>query len=255
MRYAWNLYHQYLKESNLKGLRGIYARYVLHKMRSWDLISLNRVDYFIANSKYISRRIKKIYNRDSTVIYPSVDVLNFDVEKNKEDFYFTASRMVPYKKMQLIVEAFNNMPNKNLIVAGDGPEFKNIKKIAKKNIKLKGFLTNVELKNYMQKAKAFVFAAEEDFGIVPVEAQACGTPVIGFNKGGLTETVIHKKTGILFNEQTSQSIQEAVSEFEKHTFDVDEIRKNAIRFSKERFEREMKEFVEAKYSLFKRNFN
>ncbi len=250
MRYAWDLYHQYLRETNYSGLKKMYAQYVLSKMRIWDAAASNRVDYFIANSVYIKNRIKKNYNRDSHVIYPPVNVLNYTIQKEKDDYYFTASRMVPYKKIEVIVRAFNTMPNKKLIVAGDGPEYKNIKKIAKKNIELKGFLDENQLKEYLQNAKAFIFAAEEDFGIIPVEAQSCGTPVIGFNKGGLKETVIDKKTGLLFNQQTPESIIEAVKYFEKLKFDADVIRENALKFSKERFESEIETFVNQKYSEF-----
>src|SRR5690606_3566706 len=241
--YAWDLYHQYLRETNYKGFKKFYAQYVLSKMRMWDVASSNRVDHFIANSQYIKNRIKKVYNRDSDIIYPPVNVLNYTIQKEKDDYYFTASRMVPYKKMELIVRAFNDMPNKKLIVAGDGPEFNTIKKIAKSNVELKGFLDGEQLKGYLQNAKAFVFAAEEDFGIIPVEAQSCGTPVIGFNKGGLKETVINNKTGILFDHQTSNCIIDAVKHFETLKFDADTIRENALKFSKERFEIEMEAFV------------
>lgn len=252
MRYAWDLYHQYLKDAGLSsGLKGMYAKRVLHRIREWDYINSQRVDYFIANSKYIAQRIFKNYRRESTVIYPPVDVAGFEMQNQKEDFYVTASRMVPYKKMKTIVEAFNAMPNKKLIVLGDGPEFKAIKKIAKPNVQLLGFLGSNELKNYLKNAKAFVFAAEEDFGIIPVEAQACGTPVIGFNKGGLQETVIHNKTGVLFNEQTAKSIQDAVDYFETLFLSSEEIRKNAEKFSKERFEKEYYNFVTDKYNTFK----
>ncbi|WP_460220443.1 glycosyltransferase [Psychroserpens sp. MEBiC05023] len=254
MRYAWDLYHQYISDSKLKkGIKGLYAKWVLSKIRIWDISTTNRVDYFVANSMYIAKRIKKIYNRDSVVIYPPVDVNAFEVVTDKEDYYFTASRMVPYKKMKIIVEAFNLMPEKTLIVAGDGPEFKSIKKIANPNIIIKGFLNSDNLKKHMQKAKAFVFAAKEDFGIIPVEAQACGTPVIAFNEGGVRETVVHKKTGYLYNKQQPQNIIEAVCNFEKIDFDPLFIRQNSIKFSKERFEKEMKEFVEAKYKIFKDN--
>ena len=254
MRYAWDLYHQYLNDINLnKGLKGIYAKYVLHKMRIWDVNTVNRVDEFVANSNYIAKRIKKVYNREAKVIYPPVDVENFSLIKQKDDFYFTASRMVPYKKIELIVRAFNEMPNRDLIVAGDGPEFNKIKKIAKKNVKLVGFLNSEALKIYMGKAKAFVFAAEEDFGIIPVEAQACGTPVIAYQKGGAQETVIHNKTGILFKEQTIESLKNAITDFESKTFDYSLIRKHSLKFSKERFEKEFKDFVEKKYEDFKKN--
>lgn len=251
MRYAWDLYHQYLEDSNLKkGFKGFYAKCVLHKMRQWDVSTVNRVDYFIANSKYIAKRIKKTYNRESTVIYPPVDVEAFTLQESKKDFYLAASRMVPYKKLKLIVEAFNKMPNKTLIVVGDGPEFGLLNTIANSNVELKGFLDADALKDYMQHAKAFVFAAKEDFGIIPVEAQACGTPVIGYNAGGLKETVIDGVTGILFNEQTITSILKAVSKFEKMDFDAKEIRNNAKRFSKKRFEEEIKIFIEDKYKIF-----
>ena len=251
IRYAWDLYHQYLDEAKLNnGLKGIYAKYVLHKIRIWDALTPNRVDYFIANSKYIASRIKKIYNRDATVIYPPVNTDFFELEETKEDYYFTASRMVSYKKIHLIVEAFNQLPNKKLIVGGNGPDFEKIKKIAKSNIQLVGHSSANQLKQYMQKAKAFVFAAEEDFGIVPVEAQACGTPVIAFGKGGALETVINEKTGIFFKEQTVQSLLTAIQEFENIEFNYNEIRKHALTFSKERFEKEIKEFVEEKYKQF-----
>ncbi len=251
MRYAWDLYHQYLSDSNLnKGLKGMYAKRVLHKIRQWDISTTNRVDHFIANSNYIAKRIKKVYNRESTVIYPPVDVNNFEIEKLKDDYYFTASRMVPYKRIKMIVEAFNKMPNKKLIVAGDGPEYIAIKNIANRNIDLKGFVDAHELKELMKKAKAFVFAAKEDFGIIPVEAQACGTPVIAFNEGGVRETVVHNKTGYLFNNQNPEAIINAVEAFEKLNFKPETIRENALKFSKERFEKEIKEFVEEKYKQF-----
>ncbi|MBA6151923.1 glycosyltransferase family 4 protein [Gelidibacter maritimus] len=252
MRYAWDLYHQYLMDTKLnKGLKGVYAKWVLHKIRQWDLSNTNRVDFFIANSNYIAQRIKKIYNRDSVVIYPPVNVDEFQLQVNKQDYYLTASRMVPYKKIKLIVEAFNKMPEKKLIVVGDGPDFKSIKKVAKSNIELKGFLNSDALKQYMQNAKAFVFASKEDFGIVPVEAQACGTPVIAYNAGGVRETVVPNKTGILFDQQTEDSIINAIKDFEKTNFNPVEIRENALKFSKERFEREIKEYVEFKYNEFK----
>ncbi|PNW26687.1 glycosyltransferase [Formosa algae] len=252
MRYAWDLYHQYLEEANLtSGLKSIYAKYVLHKLRNWDIISSNRVDFFIANSNYIAKRIKKIYNRESTVIYPPVDVNNMPFCEEKENFYFTASRMVPYKKIELIVKTFNNLPNKKLFVSGDGPEFKNIQKIAKDNIVLLGFLPKEELHDYMKRAKAFIFAAEEDFGIIPVEAQACGTPVIALNKGGLKETVLDNVTGVFFDEQTESAIENAIQNFENKTFNPSVIRSHTMQFSQERFEREMKDYVNQKYQEFK----
>jgi glycosyltransferase involved in cell wall biosynthesis len=248
MRYAWNLQEQYLKDLGLnKGLKGIYAKYVLNKIRKWDVSNSDNVTFFIANSIHIAKRIKKIYNRESTVIYPPVDVEYFTLEENKKDYYFTASRMVSYKKTLLIIEAFNELPHLKLVVAGSGPEFNTIKKMAKSNISLIGHIDALELKKQMQEAKAFVFAAEEDFGIAPVEAQACGTPVIAFGKGGAMETVAEGKTGVFFREQTVQSLKDAILYFETQEFNSKEIREHALQFSKERFEREIKAFVDEKY--------
>jgi glycosyltransferase involved in cell wall biosynthesis len=253
MRYAWDLYHQYIKEAGLAtGLKGMWAKYILHKMRLWDLSTVNRVNYFIANSEYIAKRIKKVYNRDASVIYPPVDVNKFSCEKNKESYYVAASRFVPYKKMDIVIQAFTGMPDKKLIVIGDGPDAGKLKSIAGKNIELVGFLNSGKMKEYFQKAKALVFAAEEDFGITVVEAHACGTPVIALNKGGTAETVIHGKNGIHFSTQTSDSIKEAVKLFEslESKFDPEEIRKTSLQYSRENFEKSIKDFIEEKASGF-----
>lgn len=254
VRYAWDLYQDYLEELNLnKGLKSFYAKYVLHKIRNWDVSTVNRVDYFIANSKYIAKRIQKIYNREAVVIYPPVDIEAFSLETNKEDYYFTASRMVPYKKTELIVKAFNEMPEKRLVVSGDGPEYDKVKGMAGPNIELLGYTEQKVLKCYMQKAKAFIFAAEEDFGIIPVEAQACGTPVIAYNKGGVKETVINGKTGLFFDKQEPDYIIDTIKRFELLDFNYSEIRESVLKFSKERFEEEIKDFVITKYEQFKNN--
>lgn len=249
MRYAWDLYFQYLKEAGLSsGVKGWFAKYILHKMRTWDIVSSNRVDHFIANSNFIARRIKKVYNREATVIYPPVDVESFKLETAKEDYYLTASRMVPYKKIDLIVEAFTKMPDKKLVVIGDGPDMTKIKQKASKNVEILGYQPFSELKKYMQKAKAFVFAAEEDFGIIPVEAQSCGTPVIAFGKGGSLETVINGKTGTFFYSQTSEAIKNAVLSFEQEydNYSPLNIRDHAVKFSTARFEKEMTDFINQK---------
>lgn len=250
IRYAWDLQHQYLKEAGLnKGLKGLIAKLILHYMRLWDYRTSNNVDYFIANSNFIAKRIWKCYRRKADVIYPPVDVDAFELCENKEDFYLTASRMVPYKKIDIIVEAFTNMPDKKLVVIGDGPEFEKIKSKAGSNVALLGYQPFEVLKDYMQRAKAFVFAAEEDFGIIPVEAQACGTPVIAYGKGGALETVVGLEkvnpTGVFFKEQTVESICEAVSQFEeeKSIFSPKNSRKNAERFSIERFIEEIKQYI------------
>ena len=250
MRYAWDLQEQYLDDAGLKRIKRAYAIFVLNKIKKWDIANSHNVSFFIANSKCIAQRIKAIYNREATVIYPPVDVDFFSLETQKEAYYFTASRMVSYKKIQLIVETFNELPHLQLIVAGDGPEFQKIQKIAKSNIQLVGFVDAMLLKKYMQKAKGFVFAAEEDFGIIPVEAQACGTPVIAFGKGGALETVLDNVTGVFFKEQNSNSLSKALHHFETLQFDPNTIRAHALQFSKERFEREIKSFVEEKHQNF-----
>jgi glycosyltransferase involved in cell wall biosynthesis len=253
IRYAWDLYHQYLKESGLdKGLKGKLAKYFLHKIRIWDISTINRVDHYIANSNYIARRIKKVYDKGATVIYPPVDVDKFELEENKEDFYLTASRIVPYKKIDLIVEAFSKT-KKKLIVIGTGPDIDKIKSKATKNIEILGFQPDEVLIKYMQKAKAFIFAAEEDFGIIPVEAQACGTPVICLGKGGAKETVINGVTGIHFETQTIEALLKAINIFEKNydKFEPTLIRKHSMKFNRKRFEKEIKEFVENSYERWK----
>lgn len=250
MRYAWDLQRQYLKEVGLnKGLKGWLAKIILHYLRIWDVRSSNNVDAFVGNSQYISRRIEKCYRREAKVIYPPVAINDFTLHVTKEEFYFTCSRMVPYKKIDLIVEAFSKMQDKKLIVIGDGSEFAKVKAKAGPNVKLLGYQPFAVLKDYMQKAKAFVFAAEEDFGIVPVEAQACGTPVIAFGKGGVLETVKDlshvEPTGVFFPEQSVASIIEAVKTFEdnQELFTTQNCRKNAEQFSEERFRNEFQEFV------------
>jgi glycosyltransferase involved in cell wall biosynthesis len=250
MRYAWDLYHQYIKDLELnRGVKGYFVKMVLHRMRQWDVISSNRVDYFISNSNYIGNRIKKIYRRDSVTIYPNVALADFEVCALKEDFYFTCSRFVPYKKIDLIVNSFAQMPDKKLFVMGDGPDFNKIKKMAggSANIVFLGYQPFDILKSYLSKAKAFVFAAEEDFGILPVEAQACGTPVIAYGKGGTLETVINNKTGVYFNEQKVSSIVDAVKYFENNLnlFNPGEIAEHASLFSPQRFDKEFSEFITA----------
>ncbi|CAI1121799.1 glycosyltransferase family 4 protein [Serratia entomophila] len=257
MRYVWDLQHHYLKESGLdKGIKGLVAKWFLHKMRLWDYRTANGVDYMVANSGFIARRIKKVYGRDADIIYPPVDVERFSVCENKEDFYLTASRMVPYKRIDLIVEAFSALPDKKLVVIGDGSEMKKIKSKAKSNIEILGYQNNDVLEDYMKRAKAFVFAAEEDFGITPVEAQACGTPVIAYGRGGALETVrpygVDRPTGIFFPSQTVSALLEAISRFEavSHEFIAQDCRSNASRFSVERFQGEMSAYVQEKWSLF-----
>lgn len=253
IRYAWDLQAQYLKEAGLeKGFKGWIAKWFLHKIRIWDYRTAAGVNYFVSNSNFIGRRIKKVYGRDAKTIYPPVDVSAFEFQEEKQDYYLAASRLVPYKRMDLIVTAFNSMPNKKLVIIGDGPELAKLKKLAKSNISILGYRPFNELRSHMQNAKAFVFAAEEDFGITPVEAQACGTPVIAFGKGGSLETVVDgtdadARTGIYFTEQNTESVIAAIMRFESLPVKISAqvCRKHAEKFSIQNFRENFSEFVDS----------
>lgn len=219
---------------------------IAHRLRIWDKIAADRPDFYFANSNYIAKRIKKYYCRDSKIIYPPVDVNKFSPAKNDsevKDYYLFVSRLIGYKKCDLVVEAFNKL-KLPLIIIGRGPEKERLQKIAESNIKFLGYLSDEKMKKYYREARAFIFAAEEDFGIVPVEAMAAGRPVIAYSKGGATETVVDNKTGIFFPEQTAESLVMAVKGFNPKKFDSRVIRKQAEKFSEERFRREFKEAVE-----------
>ncbi len=244
VRYAWDLTHRYLERTGV--LQRTLARPCLHYLRNWDIASVNRVDHFATISRAMARRIEKVYNRRSTIIHPPVATQSAFFSDAKEEYYLTASRMVPYKRIDLIVESFSHMPSRKLVVVGDGPERKNIEKLAKKNVELLGWRSDRELRELMQKAKGFVFAADEDFGIVVVEAQAAGTPVIALQSGGALDTVIEGQTGSFFREQTVKSLCEAIESFERSSFDPYLIRSHAEKFSEERFVREFKAFVDSK---------
>jgi len=257
-RYAWDLQDQYLRETGLdRGVRGMLARWMLHRFRLWDARTANGVDRFIAISQFIARRIWKAYRRQSTVIYPPVDVEGFTPGGTCDDFYVTASRLVPYKRVDLIVEAFAAMPERRLVVIGDGPEARRVRTRAKPNIQFLGQQPFEVLRDHLRGARAFVFAAEEDFGIAPLEAQACGTPVVAYGKGGVRETLFDldspTPTGVLFSEQSAQSIIEAVERFEREGQKIspDACRENALRFAPDRFRREFADVVSETYRCYR----
>ena len=270
MRYAWDLQHQCLRESNLeRGPLSWLARWQLHRLRLWDQRTAHGVDHMIANSGFIAGRIRKIYRREATVIYPPVDIEAFSpgpAGERSGEFYLTASRAVPHKRMDLIVEAFGRLPERRLVVIGDGPELKRLRQRAPSNVTFLGYQPIASLRDHMRLARAFIFASEEDFGIVPVEAQACGTPVIAFGRGGARETVLPLATseatrgggqaaaeagslgptGVFFQEQRVESLVAAIAEFEAHEDQFDEavIRAHAERFSAQRFRHEIQTLVE-----------
>lgn len=242
IRYAWDLQHQYLKEAGLtRGVKSMVARLILHYMRLWDTRTVNGVDHLIANSAFVARRIRKVYGRTASVIHPPVDLRRFEPGNERDDFYVTISRMVPYKRIPLIVEAFRAMPERRLIVIGDGPEMPAVRRAAGSNVTILGKQPDSVVVSHLQRAKAFLFAAEEDFGIAPLEAQACGTPVIAFGKGGALETIRGNEgegqTGVFFSEQTPESLVGAISRLDQRlpTITVEACRRNAERFSTGRF--------------------
>ncbi len=257
MRYAWDLQHQYLRHANMeRGLRGMYARWLLQRLREWDVSSAHQVDHFIANSSYIARRIAKMYRRESTVIHPPVDVDQFSMCIDKDDFFLLAGRLVPYKRAEVVVAAFARCPGRRLVVAGDGPESDRLRAAARgcPNIEFRGRVSQTTLIDLMQRARALVFAAEEDFGIILVEAQACGTPVIAYGRGGATDIVVSagrdRATGLFFQRQDATAVLEAVERFEaiESEFSRQACRRNALRFSQARFRSEIGDFVQQVFS-------
>lgn len=245
IRYVWDLKEEYFRNipSPFYPLAQIAAKY----LQQWDIQTSKSVDHFIANSHFVKKRIQNIYNRDATVIYPPVDTTSFTLCKEKEDYYVTMSRLVPYKRVDLIIQAFAKN-GERLIVIGDGEERKRLEAMATKNIEFRGWIQKAKVIATLQKAKGFVYAAIEDFGIAPVEAQACGTPVIALGMGGTAESVIDGITGVHFHKQSIEALQEAVEHFESiyDTFDFATIAKHAKSFSKERFLHEMQTFIKEK---------
>lgn len=252
MRYAWDLYFDYRKRSGK--LTQFFMKKWIPQIRQWDFISSQRIDCILANSTYISKRIKKFWNQDSTVVYPPVDTNRLSPNgKKSEDFYVAFSRFVPYKRIDLAIEACGQL-KKELVVIGSGSQEAELKELAVKynsqgsKISFTGRISDEEVKDYLQKCKALIFCAEEDFGIIPVETQACGRPVIAFGKGGALETVVNDKTGVFFDEQTKESLINAINKFEKlyddNKFDVETIVNNANKFSSETFKNQIIKIVE-----------
>ncbi len=251
IRYAWDLQTQYLKESKMdRGALGWFVRSMLHFIRMWDSRTAAGVDAFMANSRFIARRIEKVYRRDATVVYPPVSIDRFDTCHEKENYFVTASRLVPYKRMDLLIEAFNGMPDRRLVMIGDGPDLPKLRRLAGPNVEVLGYQPQAVLKHHLEKAKGFVFGGEEDFGIILLEAQACGTPVIAYGRGGALETVVENKTGMFFGEQSVESLQAAIAEFDTRKWDPVLCRQNAERFSTKIFRDRFQQFVEGEWERF-----
>ena len=248
MRYLWNMYFDYLNNEKMGFFKKNTIRFFFNYLRVWDLATSFRVDYFISNSDNVRKRVLKYYNRESKVIYPPVSLDKFEYSDKKKEFYLVVSQLVSYKRIDIAVDAFNRL-DKELIIIGDGPEKKRLEKSAGKNIKFIGWQDDEVLKKYYSEAKAFIFPGEEDFGITPVEAQASGTPVIGYGKGGLLETVDDGKTGLFFYSQDANSLMEAIERFEGGDHDIEskKARENSRRFDVSIFENKMKSFIADKY--------
>lgn len=244
MRYAWDLYHDYKNKSGK--LTKFFMSVFMKKLRIWDVTSSQRIDKIISNSNYIKRRIKKYWNLDATTIYPPVDLDRLEPNwENPEEFYVVFSRFVTYKRIDLAINACKKM-NRKLVVIGDGEDREYLKSLGGDRTVFTGRLSDEEVKNYLQRARAMIFSAEEDFGIVPLESQACGRPVIAFGKGGALETIIDGETGVFFEKQEVESLVRALEKFETLKFDAKIIYKHAMKFSKERFKKEIREIVEKK---------
>jgi glycosyltransferase involved in cell wall biosynthesis len=259
-RYVWDLQHQYLSDGGLdRGLRSWMARYVLHRMRLWDYRTANGVDEFLVNSRYAGRRIWKYYRRESSVVYPPVDTETFvPGGAEREDFYVTAGRMVPYKRLDLIAEAFAGMPERRLVVLGDGPEMQRVRARSGPNVSLPGYQSAAVLRDHLQRARGFIIAGPEDFGIAAVEALACGTPVLAYRRGGVLETVQGPEhpqpTGVFFEEQSAQAIQAAVERFEREAerFSARNCRESSLRFGVDRFRQSFRQHVGMALERFER---
>jgi glycosyltransferase involved in cell wall biosynthesis len=236
MRYLWDSCHEYLREYGFSWLVSFFVPFLLTKLRMWDRCSADRVDYFVANSKHVAKRIKEYYQRDSEIIYPFCDLEKFKVKNKqlKNTCFLALGRIIPYKKFDLLVETFNQngLPLK---IIGTGKDKNKLQKIAKENIEFLGYVKEKDLQKYYADARALLFPQLEDFGITPIEAMACGTPVIAFKAGGALETV-NEKSGLFFDYQTKESLQDAIDKFIKKDFDPLVVRKQSEKFSKKIFE-------------------
>ena len=253
MRYAWDLQAEYLRGKEGRGLTGWALRWILHYLRMWDSRTHYGVDAFVANSGFVAQRIRKVYGREAQVIHPPVDVARFNATEAKEDFYVCVGRLMPYKRTDLVIEAFRNFGNRRLYVLGDGPELKALQRLGSPNIQFLGYQSDQVIQDYLQRARALIFAGTEDFGIVPVEAQACGTPVVAFARGGALETVVPDLTGVLFHEQSPAALRASIEQLERLTssgaITAAACRRNAERFEEARFRREFSTFVEQQLRL------
>ncbi len=246
MRYAWDGSHEYLRTYRFPWPVNNFVPKVIHKIRMWDRVAADRVDKFVTNSKYVKKRIKKYYRRDSEVIYPMIDINEFSISGEKKDYYLAVGRFTPYKRFDLIVDAFNELPYK-LKIIGSGKQEKELKARAKNNIEFLGHVSEKELKETYSNAKALIFPQIEDFGITPLESMASGRPVIAYKAGGALETVKNNETGLFFNHQDIPTLKAAIEKFEKIRWNSKKIREHAKKFDSKIFEQKIEKFLLESY--------
>ncbi len=254
MRYIWDQYEQYFRKGSVSFITRIAMSLSLNYLRQWDVETAKGVNQFIANSRNVQERISRIYNRDSEVIYPPVDVHRFPLSVKDEGYYLIVSALVPYKRIDLAVDTFNHL-GERLIVIGSGSEQQKLKARAKKNIEFLGWVSDGDIQKYYAGCHALIFPGEEDFGIVPVEAMACGKPVVGFGKGGLLETVIDSQMGIFFNEQKVESLMDAIKRLNRTSLDTKAIREHAREFDRVKCKEKLQRFIQMQWNNFSQNRN
>lgn len=242
MRFAWDWTHEYLKEQRVGPIRKMAVSYMLKKIRMWDQAASDRADTLIANSRTTERRIKKYFRRDSTVIYPPVDISRFKISKSHKDFFLIVSQLTPYKRIDLAIQLFNKI-RRRLVVIGDGPQKAYLEAVSGDTISLLGWKDDETVKEYLQNCRALILPGEEDFGITPVEALACGKPVLAFGFGGAKETILPGITGEFFYEPTSASLENGLASIMKQNYSPSACRKQAEKFSEELFAQQFKKLV------------
>ncbi len=254
-RYAWDDSHKYIQEFGFPGMVKKLIPFFMNYIRLWDREAAMRVDKFICNSKFVAQRIKKYYNQDAEIIYPPVDTTLFsplESPSKTDEYFLMVGRLLPYKRFDLAVQAFNQL-GKRLIIVGDGPERKKLQKMARDNIRFLGEVPNQQLREFYQHCQAFIFPQEEDFGIVAIEAMAAGKPIIAYKGGGVLESVEEGKTGLFFNQQSSESLTNAIKEFKSKDFDSQQICNHALKFDKRKFKKKIKDFVERSWEEHRKN--
>ena len=254
MRYAWEFYNEYMEREGGGKLKRTLIKYIMNYIRIWDKASASRPDYYIANSKNVAKRIYKHYGIEADVIHPPVKGSYFNISDVDEDYFLIVSRLVPYKKVDLAVEVFNEL-GLPLVVIGGGKQLEYLKSIAKPNVKIMGRQPDEVIKEHYAKCRAFIFPGEEDFGITPLEAQASGRPVIAYGKGGALETVVAGKTGLFFKEQSKDSLKDAILRFNDMSWNKQEIREHALTFDEDIFKEKIRKYVDEKIIEYKNKIN